>query len=229
MLVLLAGCLGSVGDGGLDEDRLDEAAEYRWNATVDAHVRVETDAYYAVYDLEGDTTVELSREAFGGEEPIDVWAIHYRHPNGTVVTGDDLRVEQGSSATVIEVPGGNGTLAFAGPGSSKEVYVPPVVTGSYRLVLPPGHRVGNFFLSDVRPGGYETQLEGDRQTLRWSEIDRAVFVRHYLWRDHYLFYGAMGLAGAVAIGGALVFRRRIRRLRRRRRELGLDLEGDDRE
>lgn len=229
LVFLLSGCIGPfAGDGGgLDEDALDAEADYEWDADTDAHVRVESGSFYAVYDLEGETTYELSSSSFTSDSPLDIEAVRYRYPNGTELPGSDLEIEQDSSSTVVEVPDGNGTLAFSGPASSKQVEIPGLVEGSYTVELPPDFRVGNFFLSDVDPTHSSAAIAGDRQVLTWDDNGADIYLKYYLWRDHYLFWGTgLGL-GALAIGGVLYYRRQIKRLTQRRQELGFDIYEDD--
>ncbi len=228
LVLLLGGCLGSFGgDGGLSEDDLDADADYEWDGDTDVYVIVDTDRYRAVYDLGNETTFELSSSSFLQDQAIDIEAVRYRYPNGTEVLGSELAIEQDDSSTVIEVPAGNGTLAFSGPSSAKEVVIPGLVEGSYTVELPAGFRVGNFFLSDVRPTHGEESVVDDRHVLTWSEVDDDIYVQFYLWRDHYLFWGILlGLTG-IAIGGVLYYRRQINRLARRRQAIGPDVHDED--
>lgn len=227
LLVTLAGCLGGLTEEGIDEGRLDDPAEYEWDANATAFIMVEDDGYYAVYDLKGETTFELSTEGFEQDQPREIWAVRYRYPNGTEVAGSELEIEEGSTATVITVPDGRGKLAFAGATRQKEVSIPGIVEGSYRVVLPPGYRVGNFFLSEVQPSNDAITVNDDRQVLIWSENTDTIYIQYHLQRDDYLFWGAIGIGLAVLIGGTAYYRRKIRQLRERRRRLGLDVEQDD--
>lgn len=228
VVLLLGGCLGSFGgDGGLSEDDLDAEADYEWDGDTDVHVIVDTDRYRAVYDLGNETTYELSSSSFLQNQPVDIEAVRFRYPNGTELVGSELTIEQDDSSTVIEVPAGNGTLAFSGPASAKEVVIPGLVEGSYTVELPEGFRVGNFFLSDVRPGQSDDHVEADRHVLTWSSVDDDIYVQFYLWRDNYLFWGIFAGLTGIAIGGVLYYRRQINRLARRRQAIGPTVDDEE--
>lgn len=223
LLVLLAGCIGPFADDDIDDEQLDEPAEYDWDTEFDVDATVDVGEYAVVYHLNGTTSLELSQRGWYTRQPVDVRAVQFRYPNGSTITGSALDISQSSDATEIKVPDGNGSLAFTAPSGSKEVVIPGYVEGDYRVTLPPDHRVGNFFLSDVRPSGYESEIDGDVQILTWQENDDDIYVQFYLERDHYLFYGLMVALSLIAVGGVLYYRRRIRALARRRHEMGLDL------
>lgn len=218
-LVALTGCIGPFASGGISDDTLDAEADYHWEAEADAAIEVEVGEYRAVYDLDGETTISLTQRSYYQDRALDVEAVRFRYPNGTELTGSELDVSQSRSTTTIEVPDGNGTLAFTAPSGSKHVVVPAIVEGSYEVALPPGHRVGNFFLSNVGPSDDDRAVVDDRHVLTWEENDSDIQIRFYLARDHYLFWGIIFGGLGIAIGGSLYYRRQIRRLAERRREL----------
>lgn len=227
VLFLLAGCIGPFSSGSISDDTLDAEAEYAWDSDADVHVQVDVGEFRAVYDLDGETAYELSRSTYYRDQPVDIEAVRYQYPNGTELTGSELDIDQGRSTTYIDVPDGNGTLAFSAPAGSKRVEIPALVEGTYTVELPRGHRVNNFFLSDVSPSQSSDEVIDDRQILTWSDNDDDINIQFHLWRDHYLFWGlVVGLTG-IAIGGVFYYRRQIRRLADRRREIGLDVHDDD--
>jgi predicted small lipoprotein YifL len=229
-LAALAGCAGF--GGGLDEERLAQNASYDWDTTADVTVTVEGDEYQAVYEVEDGTEVEaFRRETLGGRTPVEVAAVQFRYPNGTVVNASAIEVEEADSRVVIRPPAEKGKLAYSAPADAGWFGLPVTVAGSYEVVLPPGRRVGNPVFGDVSPGDYEVSTDDqDRVHLRWSSLeDGSIAVRSYLQRDLYLFGGLLALLALVSVGGVVYYRIQIRRLERRREEAGLDvdLERDD--
>lgn len=226
-LAFLGGCIGPFASDGLSEDDLDREANYTWDHDVDVHVDIEDSVYRAVYKLDGETSFELSTRARTGSQPVDIEAVRYVYPNGTMLSGSQLDISQSSSRTTIEVPDGNGTLAFTTEVSSNRAVIHGLTEGTYRVALPPDHRVGNFFLSSVSPSGYDTEVDGDRHLLTWEDNSDDVFVEYYLWRDHYLFYGFLLMSGIVGVGGIVYYRRKIEALARKRRQVTQPFESDD--
>lgn len=233
LLATLAGC--STFFGGLSDEQLDREGDYadlrERNATVAVDIETggitSSGEFRAVYDLEDTEALALYRSRFYREEPLDVRAVRYWYPNGTEVTGSELDVEQGRSSTEIRVPDGNGTLAFTADAGDKSFTLPAFVAGSYDVTLPEGHRTTAFLLGDVRPGGYEREIEDDRERLRWEEVDGTVSLQYYRARDVPLFLGLVAVV--VTVGGAAlgVTYRKVKRLQRKREELGLDVELED--
>ncbi len=229
-LAALAGCAGF--GGGLDEERLARNASYDWNTTADVTVTVAGEEYQAVYEVENGTPVEaFRRETLGGRSPVEVAAVQFRYPNGTVVGASAIDVEQADSRVVIRPPAGEGKLAYSAPADAGRFSLPVTVAGSHEVVLPPGRRVGNPVFGDVNPGGFDPSTDDrDRVHLRWSSLEEgSITVRSYLQRDLYLFAGLLGLLLVVSLGGVVYYRIQIRRLERQREEAGLDvdLERDD--
>lgn len=226
-LAALAGCTGF--GGGVDEQRLAADASYDWDTTADVTVTVEGGEYRAVYDVENGTTVEaFRREALGGRTPVDVAAVQFRYPNGTVVNASAIDVEQADSRVVVRPPADEGQLAYSAPADGSRFGLPVTVSGSYEVVLPPGRHVSNPVFGDVSPGGYDLSTDDrNRVHLRWDRLEEgSIAVRSYLQRDLYLFAALLGALVVVSLGGLAYFRLQIRRLERRREEAGLDVDLD---
>jgi hypothetical protein len=240
-LTVLSGCAGLFGSQPISDDRLDEEppAPYAWETDVDAHITVTENAkFQAVYRPDGTTMELFRRDGFGGRNAIPVSAVRYRYPNGTVVTGTEVRARGGeiersrervSVVLPADAPPGEGQLAFTSSSTPKRFSLPTFVNGSYAVVLPPNRRVEVFPFGKVDPGGYEVETVGDRRVIRWASVEAdAVSVQFYLQRDLLIFGAAAAGLLVVGAAGALYYRRRIEALRRQREELGLDVDtGDD--
>ncbi len=224
--IALAGCIGPFADSSPSDEVLDADGEYTWDADTDVHVTVDVGSYAAVYDLDGETTFELSQRSYYRDRAVDIEAVRFQYPNGTELTGSDLEISQSRSTTTVEVPDGNGTLAFTAPAGSKEAIIPGLVEGSYTIELPENHRVGNFFLSNVRPSNDDSDRTDGRQVLTWEATSSDIYIQFYLSRDHYLFYGMIIGGIGIGIGGTLYYRRQIRQLAERRRRLAGELLDD---
>ena len=227
VLITMAGCIGPFADDGLTDEDLDAPANYTWDSPYDGDIDVDTSAYHAVYHLDGTDTFELSRRGYYRQSPRDVEAVRYRFPNGTMLTGSEIDIEQSSTATTITVPDGNGTLAFRGAASSRQVTIPALVEGSYRVTLPEDRRVQNFFISDVSPSNDESTIVDGRQILTWDDNSDTIRVQYHHWRDHYLFYGFLGMLGVITLIGLAYYRRELRRIARKREQTGLDIDDRD--
>ncbi|PSQ59808.1 hypothetical protein BRD18_02550 [Halobacteriales archaeon SW_7_71_33] len=232
LLFASAGCTGLFGGGGVSDEQLDEEPPepYDWNATTDARVVVHDASYSTVYDLNGTTELRLFSRGLTSESPLSVRALRYRYPNGTVVNGssDAVEVSTDGSRRVVTVPNGSGAVAFTASSGGKQLGLPAFVEGSYEVVLPPNTRTSAFLFGEVSPGGYETRVdEESRLHITWEEVTDGVLVRYYLQRDVLLFRGLLVAVGVVGGGGLLVLYRQIRRLRKQREELGLDVDVED--
>lgn len=241
-LVLASGCAGFFGDQSVSDDQLDEdpPSPYVWDSDVDAHITITENArFQAVYRLD-DSSMELfRRDGFGGRNAIPVSAVRYRYPNGTVIEGTELvarggLVNRSRERVSVTLPDdapsdGGGRLAFTSSSTPKRFSLPTFVNGSYAVVLPPNRRVAVFPFGQASPGGYEVETDGDRRIVRWESVETdSISVQFYLQRDLLIFGGAAAILSAVGVGGAFYYKRRIEALRRRREELGLDVEtGDD--
>lgn len=232
-LVAFSGC--SAIFGGISDEQLDSDAEYGELRDSDANVTIAIEdgnlidggEFRAVYDLNGTEELSLHRSTIYRDEPLDIRAVRYWYPNGTELTGSELAVDQGRSSTTVEVPDGNGTLAFSGEAGRKTFRLPAYVEGSYAVTIPEGHRTSNFLFGDVSPGGYEREIVDGRERLTWDEVEGTISLRYYLARDIPLFLGLVGVAlliGGVGIG---YYYRQIKRLREQREEFGVDVDVDD--
>lgn len=227
-LVLLAGCTafgGATSEAGLLEER-----EYEWETETDVVIDLGDGEYSAVHEIENRSTVRLYQSTrYGIENPIPVRSVQFRYENGTVVNASEIGVEETRNSVYLDLPDENGQLAYTASKRSKEFRTPVFTDGSYTVKVPPGHRVDNFVLATVRPGGSEQEIVDDRVHITWSDLSSgSIRVDYYLARDLYLFAGLVVVAGigaAIALGYVY---RQIQQLRREREELGLDLDtGDD--
>lgn len=229
-LALVAGCASPFA-GQVSEESLDEEPDepYRWNTTRDVTFTVREGSYQAVYDLNGTTEIELYEAGLSTDRPLTIWAVRYRYPNGTTLTGTELEVYRSGARRVIEVPNGSGKLAYTSGSGAKEFGQESFAEGTTEVILPPDRRASSFLFGEVSPGGYDTYVDDrDRLHVVWDEpIDRGVYVRYYLPRDVLLFRGLVALLSVVALVGLAYYYRRIRSLEERRKEMGLDVETED--
>ncbi|KMT45829.1 hypothetical protein EL22_27255 [Halostagnicola sp. A56] len=227
LLATLAGC--SAFNGGISDEELDREGDYddlrESNAT--ARIDVDSGEFRAVYDLNGTEEVSMYRSSLYQDEPLPIHSVRYWYPNGTEVTGSELAVEQGQSRTNVQVPDSNGTLAVSGPAGAKTFRLPAFVEGSYDVTIPENHRTSNFLFGNVNPGGYDRSIVDDRERLTWDNVDTAVSLRYYHTRDIPLFLGLVGVVGVLGGAGVAYYYRQVKRLERRRKSMGIDLEADD--
>ena len=233
LLLGLAGC--SMLFGGISDEELDREQEYddlrERNATVAIDVEdggfVSGGEFRAVYELEDTDELELYRTQFYRDEAIDIHAVQYWYPNGTMVTGSELDVDQGRSSTDVRLPADNGTLAFSGSAGRTTFTLPAYVEGSYDVTLPEGHRTSMFLFGSVSPSGYERDVQNDKERLTWEAVDSTVSIRYYQTRAIPIFFGLTGLV--ITIGGVALARtyRKYRRVKRKREEVGFDIDVDD--
>ena len=225
-LVALAGCAG-LGGGGIDEERLAENATYEWSTDAAATYNVTDDEYYAIYDVENGTTLEVYRlDDLGTEQSVAMSALKFRYPNGTVVGVEEIDVSQDGERTIVEPPAERGRLAYTAPTPPKSFRTPILVEGSHEVILPRGVRIEAFLFGSISPDGYTTTTRHDRVHVRWAETPGSeIALRYYLERD---FYIVVGLAAALVVVGALgvvYYRIQIRKLERRREQV--DWDADD--
>lgn len=227
LMTTMAGC--SVIFGGIDDETLDAEGEYDDLRESDADVAIDVEGgeFRAVYDLNGTEELSLYRSGLYADDPLDIRAVRYWYPNGTELTGSEIDVDQDRSSTDVAVPDGNGTLAFSGDAGAKTFSLPAYVSGSYEVTLPRGQRTNNFFFGDVNPGGYDREIVDDRERLTWDELDSTISVRFFLDRDIYLFAGLVGVVTVLGGGALGVTYLKVKRLRERREEMGLDVDLDD--
>ena len=254
LLVALSGCSTIFGSGGPDREALSEEANYQFDTDRDAYIEVNSDNYTAVYNIsarDGDDenpTIQLyTTDALTLEQPLEVRAVQFRHPNGTVdrfVDGnatrvyedgtteriDSLSVETSRERTTVNLPSDEGQLAFTTPKSGKEVRIRAPVSGSYELVLPPNTDASLPLLSQVQPSNDDRSVQGDRVHLTWEGLEADVLiVRWYLERDIWLFGGLTAIALAIGAVGGVYYYLQIQQAKRRREDEGIDVEYDDRD
>jgi hypothetical protein len=228
VLVFTAGC-GALGSGEVDEDDLTEDVDHDWNRTANATFDLGKDSYRAIYHMGEMESVELYRPRdIESRDPVDPKGLSFRYPNGTIVDLTTANVERSDGATVVTPPVKNGSIGFAGERKNKRLVVPTNVDGSYEVILPENGWVRYPFLGQVAPGADERTVEDGRTHLRWEDPSGdQLAVEYYLVRDLLLLGGVVVLSGAVIIGGGAYFFIRIRRLRRRRDEIGLEVDTGD--
>lgn len=240
LLAVTSGCLG-IGTGDVPADRIDAEpkAEYEWDANATTRITIQKNANFrAVYEMNQSEIQLFRRDGFGGQNPLSVEAVRYRYPNGTVITGTEIRnrggaVSQTRSVTTVQLPddappNGGGKLAFTSEGSPKRFTLPTYVEGSYEVVLPPNRDVEFPVFGSVNPASDERTTIDGQVHLRWNEVTAdTVAVQYYLERDLYIFAGIVAVLTVIGLVGLLHYRRQIESLQEKREELGLDVEGDD--
>lgn len=227
-LLALAGCFGP---SSISDEQLRENATYDWETDADAAYNLTENSYQAVYNITNSSSLSIhSRDLLGVDEPVSISALQFRFTNGTVVnaTHPGLAATQTQSETEIDMPAGNGSLAYTATRSGKQFATPVAVEGSQTALLPPDTRVGVPILSHVQPGGYNTSMVGDRMEIRWESVtDGGISVRYYLQRDLLIFGGLLAVALVVGAGGLVYYLRKIKRLEAIREEVGLDVDQDE--
>lgn len=229
-LVALAGCSSVFGPGQPSSEDLNAPAEYDWQTNATTTVNVTHSVYHTVITVQNRSELEIYRQTgIGTEEPVDLKALRFRYPNGTVVNASALTVQNTQSRTKIDLPARRGKVGFSVSRAGKQFSAPVFVAGSYQVTLPTTARVAVPFLAQVSPGGFEkTFTDEGRVRLRWEEIESGtVIVRYYLQRDLWLFAGLLGILLLAGAGGTLYYVRKIRELERQREEVGLDVDTDE--
>ena len=252
LLLGLAGCTTIFGSDAGDPEHLSRDADYDFDTDREAYVVVNPDNYTAVYDVSAkrgdDDTIQLyETDALSLEEPLELYGLQFRYPNGTLVRYvdgeptrvypdgrtervDELAVSADRQRTTVELPAEEGKLAFTTPKSGKRVAVQTPVVGSYELVLPPNTDASIPLLAQVRPSNDDREVHGDRVHLVWEDLDASVLVvRWYLDRDVWLFGGLAAVGVVAGVVGSVYYLLQIREARRRREEEGIDVDYDDRE
>jgi hypothetical protein len=229
VLVALAGCSSVFGPSQPDPAELNASADYGWDANATTSINVSRSSYQMVVTVENRTELEIhQRSDIGTEEPVQVSALRFRYPNGTVVNASAMTVENSREKTTITLPNRSGQVAFTAPRHGKRFSTPVFVEGSHAVTMPPQARIGVPLLSQAVPNGYTTSVSGDRMTVYWENVERGpVITRYYLQRDLYLFGGLFGLLVVAGGAGALYYVRQIRELEEQREEIGLDVETDE--
>lgn len=242
LLVLLsagAGCTGMFGMGSEDLSVEPSTVQYDWNTSADVTLNLSGDRYRSVYKLDQRQIEVYTYGSLASEQPLDMAALKYQSPNGTIITtntseSDQFYVEESDKRATIHLPAPDGKIAFIASKSPKSISKPVFVdtekdgNRSYEIVLPPETGASIPLLSNVRPGGYETTETDNRVHLTWNSVESEnISIRYYLQRD-LLIFGSIGaistVIGVIGIGYYLI---QIRRLTRLRKEIGLDVETED--
>jgi hypothetical protein len=236
LLALTAGCFGP---GAISSEQLDQdpAEPYQWDTDRDVHIAVQTNsAFRAVYNVSGSgESIELfRRDGFGGRNPLDVRAVRYRYPNGTVITGSELEargggIDRSRETVTVTFPGDEGgKLAFTAGATPKRFSLPVFVEGSYEVVLPPNRRVDIPVFGSVSPRGSTAEVVDGQTHIRWEEVtSRGVTVQYYLQRDIPIFGAIAAVSLVIGLGGAYYYKRQIDQLREMREEMGLDVDVEE--
>lgn len=212
-VLVLAGCTG--------EGSFGEEAEFdgRWSAEETSAFYVGDGLDYAVIRLRNTSRVELSRDdGLGGEQPLRIDHVRFRHPNGTVTNVSDHNTT--GSSTVVTLPADRGRLGYVVRQQPGRFNHPMPVDGSARVVLPPGTDARNVALGAIAPGD-ETVVSEDPLILQWEEVERdtLISVRYYSEDDPVILIGLLTLLVVAAAGVFVYYRRVFDTLHRRTREL----------
>ena len=239
LLVTLSGCTGVF--GGVSETDLDETppeGDYEWDADADVHVTIhENTTFEGVYDAEGEELELYRRDGFGGRNPLSVSAVRYQYPNGTVINGTTLAqrgaVDESREAVTIEFPEGDvdgDEGAFTAGSSAKRFALPTFVAGDYEILLPPRRPASLPIFGRVSPAAARLSRPdaGHPSPAPVSEVTSdSVVAQFYMPRDLRILAVVLSVAGVVTAGGVAYYLRKIRNLRARREEMGLDVDTDD--
>ncbi|WP_152041427.1 DUF5803 family protein [Salinigranum salinum] len=237
VLALTAGCFGP---GAISDEQLDQepAEPYAWDSGRDVHIAIQTDSSFrAVYNVSGESIELFRRDGFGGRNPLNVRAVRYRYPNGTVVSGAEFEARGGEidrsreTVTVTFPDGGEGgKLAFTAGATPKRFSLPVFVEGSYEVVLPPNRRIDIPVFGSVSPRGSSAETIDGQTHIRWEEVtSRGITVQYYLQRDIPIFGAIAAVSIVIGLGGAYYYKRQIDRLRELREEMGLDVEVEEKD
>jgi len=230
VLLGLAGCSAILGPGEPDPEKIEQNVSYDWNTSANATINITKNEYTAVYVIDNRSHIELyQRDALGTEHPLEIEGLKFQHPNGTVTNVSTDNVDLQRKQATVTLPAEDGKLAFRSSRTGKQFGVPTFVEGTYNVTLPPGARVGIPILAQVSPRQYETELNDDRVTVKWDNVEsRSISIRWYLARDLLLFGGLFAVMLVLGGIGAAYYLRQIRELEKRRAEVGLDVDtGDD--
>jgi hypothetical protein len=250
-LLGLTGCTSILGNDIDDPERLSADAEYDFDTERDAYITINPESYTAVYNVSAkvtgdERTIQLwQTNALTIEKPLEISALQFRYPNGTLVRyvdgeavaisedgsrepTDALAVDNTRQRTIVHLPAEEGKLAFTTSKTGRELAIRTPIRGSYEVVLPPRGDAAIPLLSRVRPANDDREVIDGRVHLQWENLETSVLVlRWYLDRDVWLFGGLATIASAIGLVGSVYYYRKIRRARRRREEEGIDVEYDD--
>lgn len=232
VLVSLAGCSSVLGPDPVDKAALKQNETYEWRTGVNASINITGAEYEAVYNVSNTAKfVVYSRDGLGREGPLEISALKFRYPNGTVINASSpvLNATNQEKQKVIFLPAKNGTVAFTSSAPGKQFATQTFVAGSYNVTIPKNMRVEYVPLARVSPSGYEThRTDTGRVRIHWENVQsNAVIVRYYLARDIYIFAAGAAVLVLVALAGTLYYLRQIRELERRRRDAGPDVDTGD--
>jgi len=232
VLLALSGCTSLFGPGEPNPERLNESANYTWDENTNVTITVEKNSFQGVYTVENRSELEVyQRDALGQESHLQVSAVQFRYPNGTVVNNshDGLSVSQTRERTILAVPNNSsGSVAFTAPRQGKQFSTPVFVEGPTNVTLPPGARVGIPLLSNVSPPASSRSVTDNRMTLTYDNVTAGnMNVRYYLQRDILIFGSIFG--GAIVFGtvGVIYYWRQIQQLRKTREETAIDIDAED--
>jgi hypothetical protein len=239
LLVTLSGCTGVF--GGVSDADLDETppeGDYEWDADADVHVTIhENTTFEGVYRADGEELELYRRDGFGGRNPLSVSAVRYQYPNGTVINGTTLAqrgsVDESREAVTIEFPEGDvegDKVAFTAGSSPKRFALPTFVEGDYEILLPPGRRASVPIFGRISPAADRlSEPDADNRVhATVSDVTSdSVAAQFYMPRDLQILAVVLSVAGLVAAGGVAYYLRKIRDLRARREEMGLDVDTED--
>lgn len=223
ILIVTTGCLGG---GGVTQEQLDENASYNWSIDTEIRFNVTGTTFQGVATVTNGSPVEVYRiTEFQGEQPLDVSAVRFRYPNGSVTTLNVSAVEQQNSRTLIHPPAEIGYIGYTARAAPKHFSIGTPRDGAYEVILPKRMRIGVPVLGSISPGGADLSVNDNRVHLRWDDLSAGqISLQYYLERDFYLFAGLVVTGIVLAIGGILYFRYRLRRLAAQRRDAGLEVE-----
>lgn len=219
LLLASAGCASILpGQDGIDREPLAEEETYDWNTSADVTINATGGAYTAVYRVENRSTLAFSEfQRLDDRAPLQLGAVAFRYPNGTVVGVEAMDVEANGTHTTVTLPAERGRFAYRVGVQGKEIHVATAVSGSYEFVTPESTRVRYPLIGRVVPGGYETTIEEDRTHIWWEDLtDDRIVVRYYLVRDFYIFAGIVGVGISAAVVGLAYFWLQLQSLRERR-------------
>lgn len=230
-MLALSGCT-VFGSNEIDEDQLVGDTTYQWetNATATYNLSDSSSSYTAVIEVTNQSELAIHRRSpLRGDESVPVNSLKFRFENGTVVnaTHTNLTATRESDQTLLGLPANNGSVAWTAPRDGKSWSVPKFVDGPHQIVLPDGTRVGVPLLSRATPPPDRSTVENNQMTLRWEDPGGPMLVRYYLLRDLYLFASLFAVAAVLGTGGTLYYLREIRQARKKREDVGLDVEYDD--
>lgn len=231
LLMAAAGCSAlTPGGGEVDRERLEEDANYDWNTSTDVAINVTPGYYHAVYQVENRSTLGLSRfHRLNDHRPLDIGAVAFRYPNGTVVGPEAMAFERNRTHTRVTLPAEEGRFAYRVARQGKRIRIATAATGSYEVVLPPDTDVRYFLIGRVVPDGYDRHMEDGRVHLVWDGADEVtgdrVVVRFYLYRDLWIFGGLIAIGTGAALVGLAYFWLQLKELRQRRDTVDVERDG----